>query len=166
MTQSSSGRRCWFGQACVNDVIGGLEPLMGDRIPKRSAIAFECGDDFFPAPGCDAADDVAGRGGAEDVVAKRAVKIDIPLGIAFHRHKSQVKVGIGIQLGDRRHGARAAAPGDQRVAARTGIEQPDFDPPFCQEHAPPTQRPRPRNNGTRGGRDLNAISRCRCMRLR
>ena len=125
----------------VDHMIRRLEPLVGHGIPQRPAGLFQRGDHFLAAPGRDAADDMPRRGGVQDLLAQRAVEIDIAAGVPFDRNESDIAAGIGIHLSHRRQRPAAAGLRDQRIAACPRVEQPQFDPTF---HSSPSERTKPR----------------------
>jgi hypothetical protein len=112
----------------VDDMLVGLEALVGTRVPERRARLLDDRDRLLAAPGRDAADDVVRRAGSQDVFAQRRIAVDVAAWVALDRHELDGMGGIGVDLGNRPHGARVAGVGDQPIAAGARIEDTDLDP--------------------------------------
>ena len=136
----------------IDDMIRRLEPLVRHRIPQRPTRVLQGRDDLLAAPRRDATDHMTGRGLAQDVIAKRGIKVDIATRITLDRDKGQIKRRVRIDHRDCRQRTGPARIGNQRIAARARVEQTQFNA-TAQAIPPGKQKPRSPTawaDGTRG----------------
>lgn len=129
----------------IGDVVGRLEPLVGQGIPQRRARAFQDRQHRLAAPRGDAAKDVAHPILGQNVAAQGRVKVYLAARVTLDRDKAHRQGGIGVHLGDPGQRALAAGAGDGLVAARARLQKPDVHRPL--HHYPPTQKAPSRETG-------------------